>query len=100
MSLDAKISTDVAAFFPDFGVPVVYGAQSTVGIFDENDAPLPAAESSFDVTVRASTLLIKTGSLTDLAADAAITVNGRNFVIRRSLLEGDGKLTLLVLAPA
>lgn len=100
MSLDAQITADVPSFFKDFGVPVVYGAQSTVGIFDENDAPLAGAESSFDVNVRSSTVLIRAGSLTGLAADSAITVNGRNFVLRRLPLEADGKLQLLILAPA
>lgn len=90
---------DLSVFLSDFAVPVVYGAQSTVGIFDENDTPLPGAESSFDVNVRASTVLIATGALTDLAVDTAITVNGRSFQIRRAPLEADGKLTLLVLAP-
>lgn len=80
-----------------FSVPVVFGAQKTCGIVDVADHEVEDG-SGRPIQVRRTALLIKSGSLTDLAIDSSITVDGDARKVRDISLREDGKLTELLLA--
>jgi hypothetical protein len=82
-------------------VCVVYSGQSTRGILSEGDHVVNDAELG-SVQVRATTIAIKTGSLTGLdavaAMNAAITVNGDSYKIRDVAKQDDGNITVIQIA--
>lgn len=80
-----------------FSVPVVYGAQETRGILDTADHEVDDGMGR-GVKIRRSVLAIQTASLTGLAEDAAIKVDGVNRVVRDPSLREDGKITEILLA--
>lgn len=93
-------ASDAAFMCSDvFSVPVVYGAQNTSGIVDIADHLVP--DGNFGQTqIRATTLTIKTGSLTSLVDDSAITVDGRSYKLRLPSEIDDGLVTVLMIVEA
>lgn len=103
MAFDA--TADLSAMFFDFGVTVVFGATSvgrTVGHVDTVPQDGASAGSiGYDSQERAVT--VRTSYLTanpTLVEDAALTVNGVAYVVRRTAPVDDGALSVIVLAPA
>lgn len=89
---------DLAFMMSDvFGVPVVFGSQRTRGILDVADHELEDG-SGQPVQLRRTALLIKSDSLTELAIDSAIKVDGTSRKVRDISLREDGKITELLLA--
>lgn len=97
----SQLDDDLLAVFADesLTVPVLYGAQSTRGIFTRTDEALPGGEGE-DVVGDVITLEIVAGSLAALALSSAITADGANYTIQDYRRIEDGKLYRLFLATA
>jgi hypothetical protein len=74
-----------------------YGTQSCYGVLEQSDV-LEGSGDGAMIQVRATTFLFRTSALRDLVDNAAITIGGQRFKIRRNDLEDDGHLTRLILA--
>jgi hypothetical protein len=80
-------------------VCVVYGTQSTRGMKSEGDHVVNDGELG-GVQFSATTVAIKTGSLTNLTEDSSIRVDGTSYKIRDISKQDDGKLTVIQVARA
>lgn len=89
---------DLPALFGDLGVAVALGASTTTGLFDQGQVQRIAPESGLIENVTQTSVLIATGTLTGLAQDAAITVDGTVYRVRNWSPRDDGRLTEIVLA--
>lgn len=92
---DADIASGV--FFAEFGVPVVYGAQTTRGNFDES-----GQDSVFDdnksVSNSAPQVEIAAGAFSPAPkVDDVLTVNGKRYKLRSSSPMDDGATVVLKL---
>lgn len=92
------LDTDAAAIFADplMSVSVRYGVQVTRGFLDNSTAVFDAGGQPAQVA--AITVLIQSSSLTGLAEDAAIEVDGTDYVIRSIVRQDDGRTTNILLA--
>lgn len=97
MAMDFDADLDVMLSDTVFGVAVVYGAQSTSGILDDfTEDVLDGQMSAVPGQVRF--VDIRTGALSALVRDAAITVDGTARRIRdltQPSQYADGRLTRL-----
>lgn len=86
------ISENLDTFLKDFGVPVVFGSVSGLGILDTPDEVLSglSISTNYQVTVKASQF----GSLTN---GSEIKVNSIDFKVREFKLIGDGNFGVAVL---
>lgn len=98
MAIDYDADLDFA--FRDEGVPVVTAGASTFGMFDENTAL--ESNDGDGLQQIGTTVLVRTGTVTDLTTDRAIAVNGVNYVVRwfgpSPMARSDGRMTLIALA--
>ena len=93
------LDTDAAAIYNDplLSVAVRFGVQTTRGFLDVSTEMYDAGGQPAQVT--ATTLRIRTGSLTSLAVEGSIIADGTTYVIRSIAKDsGDGKDTVLLLA--
>lgn len=78
---------------------VVTARASTYGIFDENTA-LESTDGD-GLQQIGTTVLVRTGTVTDLTTDLPIAVNGVNYVVRwygpSPMARSDGRMTLIAL---
>jgi hypothetical protein len=74
-----------------------FGAQSTRCLFDDAQQVIED-ETGFEVTKRMRIAHIRTGSLTGLSEEAAVTVAGVAYVVRKILPTEDGQMTRVILA--
>lgn len=84
---------------PLLTVPVVFDGQNTTGIFSEEDHVVNNDELGA-VQIRGTSIGIMTGSLTGLAADSPIIVDGIAYEVRRFGKVHDGKLTIVEIVEA
>jgi hypothetical protein len=91
---------DVDALLADMGVDVTIGGNTVDGLLDQEDTLTPDPETGLQVIVRQTVCRIKTGALAGVASGVLVTVDGTSYRIRDKRLEGDGALTVLVLAAA
>lgn len=87
---------DLPALFADMGVTVVKGVESTLGILDDAEN-LVAQGLAPGMTGRGLALLLRTGALSNLAVDDALTVGGTPYVVRERLRLDDGALSAVAL---
>ena len=97
MTMQIDYAADAAFMAEDSGVSVVFGVQTTKGWLDVEDVDVPDG-TGLVMVVRKNVLRIRTGSLTGLKADVALTVNGQARHLRHAEVEGDGVVTRLILA--
>ena len=92
------LDTDLAALYADplLTVPVVYGVQSVRGFLDHATETYDAG--GVPAQVAATVLSVRSASLTGLAVDSAITVDGTSYRIRSIAREDDGRTTRILLA--
>lgn len=88
-------ASDVQAMLDTFGVPVVLGAVTAKGIFDNPEAVL---EGSPDMAAARPTVLVKTGTFPALATGADLTVDGEAFKVAGFHRVEDGATTIIDLA--
>lgn len=87
-------TAELGYILADVGVRVTLGASFTDGILEEpDDLVLEAAQ----VVGAKRTVLIATGSLPGLVADAAVTVAGAPYTVRDYRAIDDGAMTRLFL---
>ena len=92
-------ASDVDTLLREFGVPVVRGSESTTGIVDEVDIEMMAGDGATFVGHQTS-ILVRTGSLEDPAAQDIIVVNGVRYRVATVSQVDDGGLTRLLCAQA
>ncbi len=91
-------AADLDALLAQLGVSVTYGGNTVNGLFDREDLFLQDP-SGLHVSTKRQSVLVKTGALTALAVNSAITVDGGTYHIRDVSLEpGDGAFTRITLA--
>lgn len=94
---------DIPALFADFGVPVVIGGVSGLGLLDENDQVLvtwgglhhstPQGQVAGDV----HTVTVQTSKFPAIALGLQIIVDGIVGSVRQKFKEGDGGLTKILI---
>lgn len=89
---------DLPALLADQGVAIVFGASTTQGLLDKQQAQLPSPETGALLDVLHTTVTIVTGSLPNLAVESAITVDGVACKVRNLNPIDDGQLTELIVA--
>ena len=87
------ITEDLDAFLNDFGVPVVFGLVTGLGILDTPDEVLSGLSIStqYQLTVKAS-------EFGDLTNGDVITVDSDFYKVREFKLIGDGKFGIAMLS--
>lgn len=98
--MDSMIGSDVSSMLNDpfMSVAVVYGAQTTRGLLDRPGQIVSTTEG--DVIASATSLTIKSDSLTNVTLDSPITADGGSFKVRDVMKIDDGTLTRLDLIEA
>jgi hypothetical protein len=80
------ITEDPAAFLSDFGVSVVAGAVTSVGIFDmPGEVIMDNMIISTDYSLR-----VRASEFSTLGYGSAVVVDGGNYTVRESRLLDDG----------
>lgn len=94
-----SIASDLKALYADtfLTVPVVFGAQATRGFLDWQDAPQTDASGEI-VLVSQRTLTLRVGSLTGLANDSTLVVDGTSYTVHDLRRINDGRELQVVLA--
>lgn len=90
MALDENLD----AFLADFGVVVVKGATTTVGVLD---MPSEVIAGGMVITTDYA-LTYKTSALPGLAYGDALTVDGQAYTVRESRAQDDGKFSIAYLS--
>lgn len=85
-------------FLQDFGLPVVMGAYSCIGILDQPDQALSMGGRNVLSTMYELTLKTTDVQAGLFATGVAITVNGVGYVVRDVLQEDDGAFSKLTLS--
>lgn len=94
----AFVTTTLTAMLAGpLGDAFVFGAQSTRCLFDDSMTVVDD-EMGMDVARRVRMATIRTGSVTALAEDSAVTVAGVAYTVRKILPAEDGLLTRVLLA--
>lgn len=89
---------DLPTFFADFGVPVIFGAATAQGIFDQPQQ-IKLADQGFggvETAFPAVHLPYNAFSPMPLTGDA-VNVNGTNYTVAETTAEGDGAVVCLEL---
>lgn len=91
-----RSTADLDFMLQDAGVPVVSARASTFGIFRNVDT-IEQTDGAM-MQKRGTTVMIRTGTVTDLAIELPITVNGTPYLVRSIDLQDDGTLTKVLIA--
>ena len=84
---------DLAFFFQDFGVPVVVGGVSTVGIFDRTLKAEGFGQQDSLLLMNDPSVLVQAGKVPEnYKTGYPISVDGRDYKIRSREAESDGAL--------
>lgn len=89
-------AADLDALLADMGVSVTYSGTTVKGLLDNADT-VDTDGSGMQVPTGRQVCRIKTGALT-IPIDATVVVDGTNYVVQDTQLEGDGAYTRLILA--
>lgn len=92
----SSLTADLDCILQGAGVSVVSAASSTSGTLRSVDTL--ESTDGLQIQKRGTTLLIRTGTIADLAVDLPLTVNGNPYVVRWFDLEGTGALTRILIA--
>ena len=87
---------DLAAYFADFSVPVVWGVYSCRAIYSKPGMEVLGGIGMIDD----HTIQYVTSDLPGLGSGQTITVNGASFTTQTPRLMIDGKLSIAGLSPA
>lgn len=94
----------IQAMLRRFGVPVVYGNTSTLGLFDATAQAEPISDERgmhfAPMQVDAPSVLVEAAKLPGVKTRDAITVDGRAYTVRSISREDDGALSRLWLMEA
>ena len=88
------VSEHLGGFLVDFGVPVVFGATTALGILDE---PTEVIAGGMVLTVDYQ-LTYETADLLGMGYQSAITVNGASFIVREVRAQDDGSFSVAYLS--
>lgn len=91
-----RSNADLDFVLRDAGVPVVSALSSTFGILRNVDTVEQTDGASFQK--RGTVVIVRTGTIIDLAIELPLTVNGGAYVARWFDLQDDGALTKILLA--
>ena len=89
------MTENIQAFLRDMGQVVTFGFATTYGLIDDVEELVQDNESGARSVVEVYRVTIETGSLIGLAVGSAITIGGRNLIVRERYRTQDGKLTEL-----
>ena len=81
---------DLNAFFTDFAVPVTYGAQTSLAIFDQPDAEILNGR----MVSRQYSIRFPVGTFAGLKHGDNVFVSGLRYYIQEVTTESDGLITL------
>lgn len=90
------VSEDLAAFFTDFGVTAVFGAETGKVLFD---SPENVVAEDYVVTAEYA-ITYRTGLFNSLAHGSSITVDGTAYKVNTITAIEDGKLKKATLSTA
>lgn len=88
------VSEDLAGFLSDFGVPVVFGATTALGILDE---PTEVIAGGMVLTVDYQ-LTFRTADLLGMGYQSAVTVGGASYIVREVRAQDDGSFSIAYLS--
>jgi len=88
------VSENLAGFLADFGVPVVFGATTALGILDE---PTEVIAGGMVLTVDYQ-LTYRTADLLGLGYQSAVTVGGTSYIVREVRAQDDGSFSIAYLS--
>lgn len=89
--------TDIPTMLAEFGADVTIGAETTKGLIDIDGAQMVRSETY--VRGKNVVAIVKTGSLSGLAVDATIVVDGVTYKVRdHEPADIDGALTQILCA--
>lgn len=88
------VSENLAGFLADFGVPVIFGATTALGILDE---PTEVIAGGMVLTVDYQ-LTFKTADLLGMGYQSAVTVGGVSYLVREVRAQDDGNFSIAYLS--
>lgn len=88
------VSEHLGGFLADFGVPVVFGATTALGILDE---PTEVIAGGMVLTVDYQ-LTFETADLLGLGYQSAVTVGGVAYTVREVRAQDDGNFSIAYLS--
>lgn len=92
--MPAFAATDAQEFLRDFGVPVINGASSALGLLREEDYD----DNGYQC--RRNVVRVEHDTVGTVAEGTTLTVDGRTFTVHRVVRVGDGVFDDLILAGA
>lgn len=87
------VTEDLDTFLNDFGVTVVSGIVSGLGILDQPDLTLSEMTQSTEYAV-----MVKTSDFGSLRSGASITVDGTAYTVRENQKIDDGSFSRITLS--
>lgn len=88
------LSENLDVFLADFGVPVVRGATTTMGVLD---MPSEVIAGGMVITTDYA-LTFKTSAMSDLGYNDALTVDGAAYTVREVRAQDDGQFSIAYLS--
>lgn len=92
-------AADLAALFaPPVAVPCTIGGTAGFGVLNDGAQTVATADPEVEAVIEGTTLLVRRDVFGTPAADTAVTVDGRSWLVREAIVQDYGLTALLHLA--